>query len=259
MKKTAAHVHKEGRVVTLTIDRPPLNILDIATIEEMHDKIERATRDRAAEVLVIRAAGEKAFSAGVEVREHTPEKVPAMLGAFHGLIRLLLHADPVTIAVVHAPALGGGAELALACDLVAAAAGTHFSFPEIQLGCYPPVALATLPLRIGPQRAAELVLLGRDVPAEEALGMGLVNRIAPRGDLDAVVGEIVRSLSEKSPEVLRLTVRLLRRSTAEEATRRIQEAEEAYISELLASDDMKEGIQAFLEKRKPVWRRPEGP
>lgn len=250
-------LEKEGRVATITFDRPPLNVLDIAGIGELRRTIEDVSREGKTDVIVLKTAREKVFSAGVEVKDHTPEKVPGMLEGFHGLIRCFLEIDPISIAVVQAHAIGGGAELALACDLVVAAEESTFAFPEIELACFPPVALATLPLRVGPQRAAELVLTGGRISAEEARAMGLVNRCVPRSKLSEATADLVGSLTKKSPDVLRLTARHLRKIVADEYTRRIQEAEDAYIQELLPMDDMREGIQAFIEKRKPKWRSSE--
>lgn len=254
MGKDTVRLDEQERIATITIDRPPLNVLDMATMDELGRTIREVSKKGTAGVIIIRSAGEKVFSAGVEIKEHTPDLVPGMLDTFHGLVRLLLEIDPVSIAEVQAPALGGGAELALACDLVVAAEESRFAFPEIELACFPPVALATLPLRVGPQRAAELVLTGGAISAGEARQMGLVNRVIPRAGLSEATAELARNLCKKSPEVLRLTTRLLRKMVSQPYTGRLQQAEDAYLKELLPSHDMQEGIRAFMEKRKPKWR-----
>ncbi|MCZ6691593.1 MAG: enoyl-CoA hydratase/isomerase family protein [Planctomycetota bacterium] len=251
---STVQVEQTGRVATVTIDRPPLNVLDIATIQSLHQTIEKVSGEGATDILVLRTAGERAFSAGVEVSDHTPDKIPSMLEAFHGLILLFLEIDPVSIAEVQGPALGGGAELALACDLVVAATESRFAFPEIDLACFPPVALATLPHRIGPQRAAELVLLGAPFSAEEARQMGLVNRTVPRKDLSSATRALVESLGQKSPDALKLTARTLRSMVKKSYTQWIRDAEDVYLKQLTELADMHEGIRAFMEKRKPRWR-----
>ncbi len=250
-------VERQDRTVTITVDRPPLNILDIATIEALHGALAEEAARPSTDVVVLKTAGTRIFSAGVEIGDHTPDKVPGMLKSFHDLIRLFLEIDPVSICVVQGAALGGGAEVALACDLVVAAEGAKFAFPEIDLACYPPVALATLPYRVGPQRAAELVLTGAALTAEEARAHGLVNRVVPADDLGDATARLVEELTSKSPTVLKLTAKLLRQTYKQHFLDELQRAEDAYLSELAETDDMKEGIQAFIEKRKPVWKRPE--
>src|SRR3954466_2127785 len=139
----------EHRVATLTIDRPPLNILDIPTIEQLGRTIEALAADPALLVVILRGAGERAFSAGVAVQDHTPDKVGPMLDSLHGTIRRLRDPDPITIAALPGHCLGGGMELAMACDLVIASDDARFAVPEIELGCFPPVASPLLPSRIG--------------------------------------------------------------------------------------------------------------
>jgi cyclohexa-1,5-dienecarbonyl-CoA hydratase len=252
---STVRLEKKGRVLEVTIDRPPLNVLDIATMVALREGIEK--EQGGAEVIVLRTAGEKVFSAGVEVGEHTPDKVPEMLGAFHGLIRFLLEVEPVTVAEVQGAALGGAAEVLLCCDLVVAAKAARIAFPEIQLACYPPVALAWLPMRVGPQRAAEMVLTGEAVGAEQAKAMGLVNRTTIKEELRDETDKLVGGLLKLSPGVLRLTVKMLRHTYAAECGRLLDEAEKVYLDELAEMDDMQEGIKAFMEKRKPVWKSPE--
>jgi cyclohexa-1,5-dienecarbonyl-CoA hydratase len=252
---STVRLERKGRVLEVTIDRPPLNVLDIATMNALREGIE--AEQGGAEVILLRSAGEKVFSAGVEVGEHTPDKVPEMLGAFHGLIRFLLEVEPVTVAEVQGAALGGAAEVLLCCDLVVAANTARIAFPEIQLACYPPVALAWLPMRVGPQRAAEMVLTGEAVGAERAQAMGLVNRTTIKEELRSETEKLVEGLLRMSPQVVRLTVKMLRHTFAADCIRLLDEVEKVYLDELSKTDDMQEGIQAFLEKRKPAWKSPE--
>lgn len=257
MSESTVRTEREGRVVTITVDRPPLNIFDIATIEALHGTLAEEGQRPSTDVIVLKTAGTRIFSAGVEVGDHTPDKVPGMLKGFHDLVRLFLDIEPVSVCEVQAAALGGGAEVALACDLVVAAEGAKFAFPEIELACYPPVALATLPYRVGPQRAADLVLTGSSFSAKEAHAMGLVNRLAPKDELAGTTARLVDELTSKSPTVLKLTARHLRNVYRKIYNDELQRAEEAYLAELCETDDMKEGIQAFIDKRKPEWKRPE--
>jgi len=137
MDTSPVHLHRDGRVATLTIDRPPLNILDISTIDRLGEAIAGLAADPELLVIVLRGAGERAFSAGVAVQDHTPDRVGPMLDSLHGTIRRLRDLDAVTIAAVHGHCLGGGMELAMACDLVIAGDDARFAVPEIELGCFP--------------------------------------------------------------------------------------------------------------------------
>src|SRR5919109_2983583 len=145
-------------------------------------------------VLVLTGQG-KTFSVGVDVGAHTPDKVECMLGKFHGVIRALIAAKKVTLAVVHGHCLGGGAELAMVCDLVYTTESAHWGFPEIKLGCYPPVAATVLAALVGQKQAADLILTGRTISGSEAAEIGLANRAVPTDELDRIVEEALTHLS----------------------------------------------------------------
>ena len=161
MSETTILLARKDRTATITLNRPPLNILDIPTIAHLGEAMEELAADPDLQVVVLRGAGNKAFSAGVAVQDHTPDKVTAMLETLHGAIRRLRNLDAITVAAVHGHCLGGGMELALACDLVIAEDGARFGQPEIELGCFAPVASALLPSRIGTGRTLDLLLTGR--------------------------------------------------------------------------------------------------
>jgi cyclohexa-1,5-dienecarbonyl-CoA hydratase len=228
----------KGRLARIILDRPPLNILDLDHLEQLAQRIEEA---KDAAVIVLQASENcRCFSAGNAVEDHVPERAPAMLERFHRAIRALLDTDAITVADVRGDALGGGCEIAIACDLVYAAPGARFGQPEINVGCFPPVAAALLPRRIGWTRAVELIATGRLVSAQEAASWGLVTAVK-RAD------ENVQALLNKSAPVLRATKRALRAGT-------LDEAERIYKDEVLPLDDCAEGIRAFIEKRAPDWR-----
>jgi cyclohexa-1,5-dienecarbonyl-CoA hydratase len=243
---------REGPVGTLTFERPPVNVLTIDMLEEMRARTDELLA-RGAEILVIRSTGSRAFSAGVDVLDHTPDRAPRMLRALHGLLQRLWDAHAVSIAVVHAAARGGGAELALACDLAVAAPEASFGFPEIQVGCFPPVAAALLPARLGPQLANDLVLTGRVLSAQEALASELVSRVAEAGQLDNAVDQLIAQLTTKSRAVRCIALERLRAAWVPQARAMLGEAERAYEGPLLATHDVIEGVAAFREKRPPVW------
>ena len=147
----------------------------------------------------------KAFSAGVDVAAHTPDKVEEMLLKFHAVIRALVASKKVTIAAVHGHCLGGGAELAMVCDLVYTTASAQWGFPEIKLGCYPPVACTALAALVGQKRAAELILTGRTISGTEAAEMGLANRAVGDEELAATVDQTVQEIAKLSPAALAVT------------------------------------------------------
>ncbi len=238
---------------TVTLTRPPLHVLDLEAIGEFARALDSAAARTDVAVLVLAAEGDKAFSAGVEVRDHFPDRLDDMIDSFHLLCRRLLEADAVTIAAVNGVALGGGMELAACCDFVLAAEEASFGQPEIDLGCFPPLGAALYPSLLGASRAKGIVLLGERLSAAEAREIGLVYRVVARADLDSAVDELVSRLSGKSPAVLRLAKRALRAATGR-VLESLPEIESLYREELAATDDMLEGLEAFLEKRKPFWR-----
>ncbi len=255
MPEEAVSVHREGRVAWLTIDRPPLNILDIPTIQHLGAAI--ATLDELRDdlhVVVLRGAGERAFSAGVSVQDHTPEKVGPMLESFHRAIRLLRDLPAVTIAAVQGHCLGGGMELALSCDLVIASEEARFGQPEVELGCYPPVAAALYPSLIGPGKTLDLLLTGRTIDCKEAERLGLLTRHVPAVEFAAAVDELVAQITSKSAPVTRLIKAAVRAGRDRGFSAGLAEAERLYLDDLARTEDMQEGIAAFLEKRRPEWR-----
>ena len=245
-------VRIEQGTAWITLDRPPLNILDIAMMESLDAALERALPK--SDFLIFQGAGAKAFCAGADVADHTPERVEKMLSAFHGIFRRLARADCLAIAAVHGYCLGGGMELATFCDFVLATESAQFSQPEIKLGCFPPVAMATLPRLIGMQAALHLILTGHQISATEAHRLGLVTRVIPDHELPAGVDALLEELRALSPGVLRLTRRTLRRIHEEDFLKQLDEVERVYLKELMQTHDAQEGIRAFLEKRKPVWK-----
>jgi cyclohexa-1,5-dienecarbonyl-CoA hydratase len=246
-------VEKKERVVRIKIDRPPLNVMDIALLRELDAALASCAQEPATAVLVLEGAGERAFSAGVDIRDHTRESVPEMLDVVHGVIRKLLTIPQVTIALIQGACLGGGCELASSCDFVLAAEDSSFATPEIHVGCYPPVALARFSSLIGYHRAAEMILTGRRFSAQEALTMGLVNRVLPNGQLEAGLESLLEDLLGKSGAVLRITVKGLRELSLMGFSEALRRSEDLYREELLRTDDVEEGIRAFIEKRKPRW------
>ncbi len=243
-----------GGLAELTLSRPPLNVLDIGTMESMAAALDTLAADPGVRLLMIGAAGEKAFSAGVEVADHVPEKVERMLGIFHAVIRKI-EAFPVPVlAAVNGAALGGGLELALACDMIVAAAGAKLGQPEIKLGVFPPVAAVLLPRLLPPVVAHELLYGGGVVTAEQALAYGLVNRVFARESFAAEARAFAALFLELSRAALVHTRKAVRAAGTRGFAAGLAEAEAIYLNELMTTADAREGLAAFMAKRKPVWR-----
>jgi len=247
-------LHRDGPTATVTLNRPPLNILDIPTIARLGEVIDELAVDPDLLVIVLRGAGDRAFSAGVAVQDHTPDKVVPMLDSLHGTIRRLRDLEAVTVAAVQGHCLGGGMELAMSCDLVIATDDACFAQPEIELGCYPPVAAVLLPSRIGAGLTLDLALTGRTLTCEEAERLGLVARRVPSGKLEEAVQEFAAQIAAKSVPVARLAKKAVRAGRDLPFLAALAETERIYKEELLPLEDMAEGTAAFLAKRRPVWR-----
>jgi cyclohexa-1,5-dienecarbonyl-CoA hydratase len=177
-----------------------------------------------------------------------------MLGKFHAVVRSIVASKKVTVAAVHGNCLGGGAELAAVCDLVFTTESATWGFPEISLGCFPPVAAAMLSAVIGHKRAADLILTGRKITGDMAFSMGLANEAVPDGELDEVVEETCERLRSLSASSLAATKKALYAWDASHLHKGLERAETIYLEELMQTEDAKEGVRAFMQKRKPRWQ-----
>ena len=239
-------------IARLTLNRPPLNILTLAMVRALTQALGGLAERPGLKGLVLAASG-RAFCAGVDVADHTPDRTAAMIRAF-GHLFTTLRAFPVpTVAVVQGRALGGGTELAIGCDLVLAGASAQFGQPEITLGVFPPVAAALFPQLIGYQQTARLIFTGEVIGAEEAARLGLATFVVPDAELPAALARLLDQLRSLSAAVLPLAKRALLMGADLGAARALPRIEDLYLRDLVATSDAREGIQSFLEKRPPVW------
>ena len=245
--------HPGPRVASIVLNRPPLNIINLEMLAELSAAWSEV-EDLKAQVAVISGAGDRAFSAGVNVADHAPGKIETMLEKFHHVILRIRRSDCVSIAAIHGHTLGGGAELAMMCDLIIAAGNAQIGQPEISLGCYPPVAVAYLPGAIGFHKASEMVLIGEPVSAADAERSGIINKVVPRANLTETVDAYVDKLLTKSSAVLALTKRALREGAGHHFEKALDRSHELYVRDLTKTEDMVEGMEAFLEKRPPSWK-----
>ena len=240
-------------IARICLNNPPLNIIDIPMMEELAEAlIEIESRSDIATVIL--GGSQKAFSVGVDVAAHTLDKVEPMLAKFHAVIRAIVGSKKVSIAAVHGYCLGGGAELAMICDLVYTSELATWGFPEIKLGCYPPVAVTALAALVGQKHAADLVLTGRSIPGKEAANIGLANSVVPEIDLEHAVQDAVHHLSQLSPAALAITKRAIYAWDSMHFDKGLARAEKIYFDELMKTYDAQEGVNGFLEKRPPVWK-----
>lgn len=246
MRQEIAHV---------TLDAPPLNILSAAMMEELTVAVRRALDEPAAKALVLQAgAGCRAFSAGADVGEHRPEQAPAMIAAFSSLFSALGASALPIVAAVDGAALGAGFELAMMADVLLASDRATFGQPEIRLGFFAPVAVAALARRVGLGRAVEMTSTGRTYGADEMREFGLVSRVVASADLPQALEATLVDLRRASAAVLRMNVRLTRALHDRPFEEGRREAERVFLDELIRTEDVREGVAAFFEKRPPIWR-----
>lgn len=250
MEYRKINVELSGQAARIALNNPPLNVIDLEMMEELSAALADIER-RAGIMAIVFAGGERAFSAGVDIPSHEPRSVKAMLTKFHAVIRAMVATRKLTIASVRRHALGGGAELALMCDVIYAGEDAVFGFPEIKLAAFPPVAMVALSAVVGQKRAAELVLTARSITAKEALNMGLVNGIA--ADPETLVTETLARVQQFSPVALAIAKKAFYAWDAVHFDKGLARAEQIYLEELIKTEDAMEGIRAYTEKRRPKW------
>jgi cyclohexa-1,5-dienecarbonyl-CoA hydratase len=249
--RVAVETHLQLARITLT--RPPLNVIDFQLMDELMAALQQLEQRNDVSVLII-SGGERAFSAGVDVAVHTPDKIQTMLQKFHGVILALTRFPKITIAEVRGACLGGGAELAMVCDMCFTTPDAKWGFPEITLACYPPVACTALAALAGQKRAADLVFTGRIFSGKEAAEWGLANEAHAEGALQQAIQRTVDHLLKLSPAALAMAKKAFYAWDSMHLDKGLARAEKIYLEELMQTDDVKEGIAAWMEKRKPVWK-----
>ena len=254
----SARVHVElGRVATIRLDNPPLNLVSLEMTAALHEALAQVEADPEVRAVVVTGAGDRAFCAGSDIKEFASlqgrvgeGKLVAENAAYDRLARLAVP----TVAAIEGDALGGGLELALCCDIRVASRKALLGMPEVRLGVIPGSGgMRRLPRVIGPARAKEMILLGEVVDAATALAIGLVTGLADPGEAEAAAAELAGTLASRGPVALREAKAFL--DGASDLTEAEAAAAELTASEaVFASDDMREGATAFLEKRSPQFR-----
>jgi cyclohexa-1,5-dienecarbonyl-CoA hydratase len=251
-KLARVSLEMEDAVARIILRNPPVNVVDIRMMEELAQVLAEIEAQSHLTAVIVIGEG-RAFSAGVDIAAHTPDKVEEMLTKFHALVRVLVAMSKVTVAAVHGLCLGGGAELAMVCDLVYTSEDAEWGFPEIKLGCFPPVACTALAALVGQKKAAELILTGRSVTGREAGEIGLATRSVPDNLLDSTVQAYVAQLLRLSPAALSVAKKASYAWDSMHFDKGLARAEKTYFEDLIKTQDAQEGIRAFLEKRPPKW------
>jgi cyclohexa-1,5-dienecarbonyl-CoA hydratase len=248
-------VEHDGQVARVALAAPKANIVDQAMMAALAAAVDDLRNRPQLKVIILTAEGPH-FSFGASVQEHLPEHVRTMLPQFSRLLGQMLELPAVTVAAVRGQCLGGGFELALACDFIVAEEGAGFACPEIKLAVFPPAAAVLLPVRIGASRATELVLTGVAWNAAQAAEAGLIVRTAPHGQLEATVETWISDhFLARSPVALRYGVRAARLPLRRALREDLPQLERMYLDELMAESDAVEGLRAFMEKREPRWEK----
>lgn len=242
-----------GEIATVNLDRPPNNILDIATIEELNDALFSLRDEPSLKVLVIRGR-HGVFSDGIDLAEHTRDRVQRLLQVFMRVFETLRMVQAVTVAAVEGRAVGAGFELALGCNLFVATETATFALPQIKTGLLPPVAAAILP-RVAPRRRAmEWILTGNMISARRLEHDGVINRLLPEDHFDSMLDAFLSELTGKSAPVLQIARRAQLEAYYSTFPDALSDIHSLYIHRLIDLEDAQEGPRAAVEGRKPVWK-----
>ena len=248
-------VDTSGHVARVTLNRPPYNAMSIRMMQEISRAIDRLHDQREVRAILIEASPQCTdFSRGVALQDATPDRAFQMVEAFQGIFRSILEISKPVITAVNGPAVGAGCELAVFGDLVIATEKAKFAQPETKLGVFPPMAVVILPHLIGPKRALEMILAGESIGPEEALRLGLVNKVVPSASLKTEVDSFLAKIAGQSAPVLEMAKRVMFASMGLPLLEAMRKSASLYLNQLMDLEDAQEGLLAIVEKRKPVWK-----
>ncbi len=252
--KITTEARHDGQVVRFTLNAPKGNVLDAEMMADLQAELDGLSQWSHVKLIEFTGAGNH-FSFGASVPEHVKEKAPMMLKQFHGLFYSLINISIPSVALVSGQCLGGGMELALGCNFIMADKTAYFGQPEISLGVFAPPASLILPMRVGQAKADELLLAGRIIKAQEAAECGLVGHLfEDRTEmLEHHAGWVEKNILPKSASSLKFAVRAARWQFNQQLRSGLAELEQFYCDELMKTKDANEGINSFMEKRKPDW------
>jgi len=250
-------VEKEEGMGILTIDRPPVNALTTEMVKEIGEEIEKLEKDDEVQVIIITGGGNYAFVAGADVKEFDqiePEKGYDVARAGQEAFWKIEHCEKPVICAINGMALGGGNELAMACDIRIASDRARFGQPEVGLGLFPGYGgTQRLPRLVGKAKAKELIFTGRTLRADEALKIGLINQVVPDREELRAAKDMAMQIMSKAPIAVKLAKKAINEGL-ELPYEKAFELEAEFVRELAKTEDLKEGIKAFLEKRQPEFK-----
>jgi cyclohexa-1,5-dienecarbonyl-CoA hydratase len=244
---------KSAGIARMTLTRPKHNVLNIAMMQELIGELENLKADQDLKCVVISGEG-PSWCAGVEVSDHKPEQVDAMIATFNRMLELIEGQEVPTIAAVHGACLGGGMEAAIACDMIVAAKSAAFGQPEIKLGFFPPYAAIRLPQLVGPAKAIEICTTGKRYTAEDAKNLGFIAYCVEDARLAETVDGLVKEIQYASPLIIRLNKRAVKQHLGLAFPAALTGVSDLFLNTLMKTADTLEGIASFEEKRKPVWK-----
>jgi len=240
-------------VAKITLNRPKHNVLNIEMMNELSNQFQVLANDVDLKCLVIFGEG-KSWCAGVEVGDHRPEMVDEMMAAFSRTLELLNSFTVPIIAAVHGACLGGGMEVAIACDMVIASDSAVFGQPEIKLGFFPPYAAIRLPELVGPAKAIEVCVTGKRYSAGEALAMGMIATVVDKEQFSEKVEAMIKEISYCSPLIIRLNKQAVKDHLGCSFADGMKGVNDLFLNTLMKTEDTLEGIKSFEEKRRPLWK-----
>jgi len=244
---------KEDGVATILMDRPKHNVLDIPMINEFTAALEDIASDPSLKCVVIEGKA-PSFCAGVEVSDHKPEMVHEMISSFNGIFEHMDRLEIPTIAAVCGACLGGGMEVAIACDIVVAAKKAVFGQPEIKLGFLPPFAAIRLPELVGTAKAIEICVSGKRYSAQQGRRMGFVSHVFSDDDFQKGRDKLVKEIAYSSPLIIRLNKMAVKKHAGLPFSDALNGVSDLFLNRLMKTEDTLEGIQSFEEKRRPEWK-----
>jgi cyclohexa-1,5-dienecarbonyl-CoA hydratase len=255
MEKIVVNYSHDNSVCRVILNDGKGNVLDKVMMADLLSLLDEIKGNNDIKLMTFEGEGQH-FSFGASIEEHTKERAPGMLGAFHQIFYKIIDLSIPTLAKISGQCLGGGMELALICNVLIADKTAKLGQPEIILGVFPPPASIMLPLKIGYARAEELLITGRTINAGEGVKIGLINEVyEDKQTMDAALREwIDRYIVPKSASSLRFGVKATRKTFNQILQEKLPELENEYLEELMNTEDANEGIQSFIEKRKPVWK-----
>ncbi|HTK95870.1 MAG TPA: enoyl-CoA hydratase/isomerase family protein [Terriglobales bacterium] len=240
-------------VAKVTLNHPPYNVLTVPLMNELAEAIE-SLNGRGDIKAILLESTQKTFSAGIGLEDSKADRVFQTLDAFNRVFQAITEISKPLIVVVNGAAIGAGSELVAFADMVIATPKAKFAQPEVKLGIFPPFAAIMLPQLIGPKKTYELILTGEALSAEEAHQLGFVNKVVSEADLKKTVDDVIAKIGEFSAPVLEMTKKVISSSMGLPLKDAMKKSQDVYLNQLMALEDVQEGLRAVLEKRKPIWK-----